>query len=201
MRILVHLSNFLLCEALAALMLPSANGDQVTAAVDCSPLIDLQPDIIVVDPHTLQQQLFDRWPEAKFVLIDTGLSEEEIVRFLISFKLFGIITPDTDAVLFRKALEVIHGGQVWIDNGKLKALLNHLESSVKPARSTSISRKEQEIIALVSQGYRNREIAARLFISEQTVKAHISRIFRKFNISSRSQLVPLALQYRLPSQP
>ncbi|HEX9024402.1 MAG TPA: LuxR C-terminal-related transcriptional regulator, partial [Geobacteraceae bacterium] len=60
----------------------------------------------------------------------------------------------------------------------------------------TISKKEREIIVLISQGLRNREIADKLCISEQTVKAHLSRIFRKTNVTSRSQLVPLALKFR-----
>ncbi|HTG81353.1 MAG TPA: LuxR C-terminal-related transcriptional regulator, partial [Geobacteraceae bacterium] len=60
------------------------------------------------------------------------------------------------------------------------------------------SRKEQEIVLLVSQGLRNRDIAARLYISEQTVKTHISSIFKKAKVTRRSQLVPLALKFRVP---
>jgi len=51
---------------------------------------------------------------------------------------------------------------------------------------------------LVSQGLRNREITAKLYISEQTVKTHISSIFKKAHVSRRSQLVPLALKFRIP---
>jgi DNA-binding NarL/FixJ family response regulator len=50
---------------------------------------------------------------------------------------------------------------------------------------------------LISQGLRNRDIAAKLYISEQTVKTHISSIFKKAHVSRRSQLAPLALTLRI----
>jgi DNA-binding CsgD family transcriptional regulator len=56
---------------------------------------------------------------------------------------------------------------------------------------------EKEIASLICQGYRNKEIAQRLNISEQTVKAHLNRIFRKFNVSNRSQLITLAMNNRI----
>jgi DNA-binding CsgD family transcriptional regulator len=70
-----------------------------------------------------------------------------------------------------------------------------VESIARNQRHETISKKEREIIVLISQGLRNREIAEKLSISEQTVKAHLSRIFRKTNVTSRSQLVPLALKF------
>ena len=108
----------------------------------------------------------------------------------------GIISTETDTPLFLKALSVIHAGQVWIDNSKLKALLSYAESASSSKNIDKISPKEQEVIILVSQGFKNREIADRLNISEQTVKVHISNIFRKANVTNRAQLVPLAMQFR-----
>jgi DNA-binding CsgD family transcriptional regulator len=53
----------------------------------------------------------------------------------------------------------------------------------------NLSPKEREIAHLVCQGLTNKEIAVKLSLSEQTVKAHLNRVFKKFNISNRSQLV------------
>jgi len=69
-------------------------------------------------------------------------------------------------------------------------MLHNRPSTLTANSSESLSRKEREIVLLVAEGQRNREIAGRLCISEQTVKAHLSRIFKKANVSNRSQLVP-----------
>ncbi|MBT1071660.1 helix-turn-helix domain-containing protein [Pelotalea chapellei] len=119
-----------------------------------------------------------------------------MIKVLLSYKLQGIIATDTDTQLFFKALSVIHAGQIWIDNSKLKALLGYAESASFSQNLDKISPKEKEVVILVSQGFKNREIAHKLHISEQTVKVHISNILRKAQASNRSQLVPLAMQLR-----
>lgn len=155
-----------------------------------------EPDMVLVDQASLKQGIFERWPDSKVILLDTGLSESEIITILLTYRLRGVIDHNTDTQLFIKALTVIHSGQVWIDNRTLKALLGHSETFSQTRNLERISPKEQEVIILVSQGCRNREIASKLNISEQTVKVHISNIFRKANVTTRSQLVPLAMQFR-----
>ncbi len=62
-----------------------------------------------------------------------------------------------------------------------------------------VSRRESEIVSLVCQGFRNKEIAAKLFIAEDTVKSHLSHIYDKFGVSDRMHLVLYAIESGLPS--
>ncbi len=195
-RILINLTSLLLCEAVQLLLQNHQNETRLQIAVGNSVDEKFSPDTILVDANTLTSTTLSRWPDAKILLLDTGLEEERIINLLINHRIDGVIAVDTDADLFRKAIYAVGSGQVWIDNGKLKALLAHVESIARNQRHDTISKKEKEIIVLISQGMRNREIADKLCISEQTVKAHLSRIFRKTNVTSRSQLVPLALKFR-----
>ena len=57
-----------------------------------------------------------------------------------------------------------------------------------PDQMTGLSEREREVAALAAEGLRNKEIAQRLFISEETVKSHIRSIFNKTNIDRRSKL-------------
>lgn len=198
MNILINLSSLVLGSSLAEMLTRNPDGFTTFVTLDAESVTDFNPGLILVDASTLKAELFTHWPEAKVILMDTGLAENEIISILLSHKLDGVIATDTDIPLFFKALSVIHDGQVWIDNGKLKALLNYAESAARAKNIEKISRKEQEIIILVSQGFKNKEIAEKLHISEQTVKAHISHIFRKVKVTNRSQLVPLAMKFRLP---
>ncbi|TWJ32809.1 helix-turn-helix transcriptional regulator [Geobacter argillaceus] len=193
--ILINLTNHLLCQAVHQLLhnYPDEFRAQIAAADTAND--DFNPDTILVDAITLARNPLARWPKANILLIDTGIEEERIINLLLTHRIDGVIAVDTDTDLFRKALFAVGSGQVWIDNGKLKALLSHVESIARNQRHETISKKEREIIVLISQGLRNREIAEKLSISEQTVKAHLSRIFRKTNVTSRSQLVPLALKF------
>jgi len=195
-RILINLTSLLLSEAVQLLLQNHQDEPRLQIAVRNNADEKFIPDTILVDAITLAKNPLARWPEAKILLLDTGLEEERIINLLLNHRIDGVIAVDTDADLFRKAIYAVGSGQVWIDNGKLKALLAHMESIARNQRHDTISKKEREIIILISQGLRNREIAEKLCISEQTVKAHLSRIFRKTNVTSRSQLVPLAQKYR-----
>ena len=197
MNILIHLGSYLLCEALGRLLDNESEGYQVFAANSAGKIGSFIPDKILVDACTIGQCMPIRWPDAKIILIDTGLEEEVIINLLLSYRLDGVIKTDTDLPLFKKALNSIDAGQVWIDNSRIKALLNHAESLVNTQPDKNLSKKEREIIILISQGRKNREIADSLCISEQTVKSHIGRIFRKTNVNTRSQLVPFALKLKL----
>jgi DNA-binding NarL/FixJ family response regulator len=64
-------------------------------------------------------------------------------------------------------------------------------------RSRILSQREREILQSVGLGYNNGEIAARLYISENTVKAHLSRIFQKLMVADRTQAVIVGLQQGL----
>ena len=199
MNILINLGSFLLCEALGRLLDNELEGHRVLATNLADKTDGFLPDKIIVDAGTISQGMAIRWPDAKIILIDTGLEEEVIINLLLSYQLDGVIKTDTDLSLFKKALNAIDAGQVWVDNCRIRALLKHAESLVNAQPDNNLSKKEREIIILISQGRKNREIADTLCISEQTVKSHVSRIFRKTNVNTRSQLVPLALKLRLPN--
>jgi DNA-binding NarL/FixJ family response regulator len=198
MNVLINLSNLLLCESLGGLLKREKGEYKVFTSNKADEVDRFIPDKIIVDSHTLKPKLAERWPYAKIVLLDTGLNEEEIITLILNFRLDGIIKTNCNVNMFKKALKAIDEGQIWIDNSRIKTLLKHAESLAASPPESNLSKKEKEIIMLVAQGQKNREIAGALSISEQTVKSHISRIFRKKNISCRSQLVPLAMKLKLP---
>ena len=199
MKILIRLGSLLLSTALRELLNRKEENCDLTAFNEEAQFLESPPDGIVVDAQTLAGAVsVSQWPDAKLILLDTGLPEDEIVDLLCTFKIDGVISTDTDSELFKKALTVVCTGQAWIDNGTVRALLHRIEATTKVSVKDSLSNKEQAIILHISQGMTNREIAEKLYISEQTVKAHLSRIFRKCNVKNRAQLVPLAMMFRQP---
>jgi len=192
-RILINLGSFLLAKALQGII----GVDPAFEAFVSTDIISSEPHYIIVDVHALLKNPQTRWPDAKMILIDTGLPEDELITLLLHYKFHGVISADTTPEMFSKALHTINNGQIWIDNDKIKALLHHQPSDLKAARHSNLSKKEQDIVSFIAQGLKNREIAQRLCISEQTVKTHISRIFKKVNVANRAQLVPLALKLRI----
>jgi DNA-binding NarL/FixJ family response regulator len=150
------------------------------------------PEIILTDFFSLNSEILSNYPKAKVVLVDTGIKPNLLLRAMVQHKLSGIIALYTDLELFKKALKVIKKGEIWIDNKYLKQLVNNLEN-LKEKR-LPLTPKEKEIISLVCKGLSNKQIADKLNISEQTVKAHLNRIFRKLNVQSRTQLVSIFLE-------
>ncbi len=152
--------------------------------------------MLLVDSTTLRQDLLARYPDAKVLLIDTGMEPEQLCATLLSYRIHGVLSPDTELHLFKKALTAISEGQVWIDNRTVKALLHDAGNISQKGKISHITSREQEIIECICQGLSNKEIAKTLSLSEHTVKAHLSTIFKKFNVTSRSKLVSLAMSSR-----
>jgi LuxR family transcriptional regulator, positive regulator of biofilm formation len=201
MNILIKLGNFLLGTALQELLARQPEGYRAYVATDSRERLDFRPDFIVVDCYTLRREEPLPQPDAKIILIDCGLSEEEIATLLIAHKIDGVLATTTDVQLFKKALQAINEGQIWIDNRKIKALVHNVDWTKTSNMDDGFSKRERDIIILISQGLMNREIATRLSISEQTVKTHIGHAFRKANVSRRSQLVPFAMKFLVPNTP
>lgn len=195
MTIFVCLSNTLLSEALEELMRREPAAWQTVSCNEATIPPCLNPQLVLIDSANLNQDLFSKWPEAKFILLDTGIPLEDLIRMLCIYRLDGIISKDTDFRLFKRAVQVIMDGQIWIDNVKLKALLRSKFTMSGESIVKRLTDREKQIMDEIVQGCRNREIADKLCICEQTVKSHINRIFNKLGIKSRSQLVSLFVKF------
>jgi len=190
MKILFFLGNKLLSEGLKKLLVDSGckyNIDILTPKEIHSNL-RLEPEVILTDYFSLSKLPKDCFESHKIVVIDSGLEKETIVSLFITDKIRGIISTDSNVDMLLKAIKVINNGEVWIDNPTMKSLLDRsITRKIKYA--TKLTERETALLKLVKEGYRNKEIANALSISEQTVKSHLNRIFRKMNVSGRTELV------------
>jgi DNA-binding NarL/FixJ family response regulator len=191
MTILIDLGNQLMAEAIYQLLItngydgvvcgrPSANG--------------FTPSVLLVDTKTLSHGLLAQYPDAKVLLIDTGMETEKLCATLRSYRIHGVLSPRTELQLLKKALKAVTQGEVWIDNELVKASFRDTGAISRPGKINGITNREQEIIACICRGLSNKEIAQRLTLSEHTVKSHLNRIFSKFHIKSRSKLITLAME-------
>jgi len=190
--ILVAIGNRVLCESLCHFLKSRQPMD--IYSINNIQKIYTPPDLVLFDSSKLLETLQPRYPNAKFILIDTGLKEQEITYLLNFNKIAGVIPPDANIELFIKALNVVHSGQLWIGDKHLKSLLDHNGSMTANGNIKSLSYQDMEIVKFIVQGLKNKEIAEHLCLSEHTIKAHISRILKKLNISRRIQLASLFLE-------
>jgi len=198
MKVLVVMRNLLFSEALCMALNSGVNNYQAQSCQLYPPSESFEPDVILVDHECLHHNNLQSGPEGKVLLIDTGLHEEEIIHLMRAHKLYGVLSLGSDLQQLKKAIAVINGGQIWIDNERLKVLLHGIDNAKPGTPVEKLSNKESQIVELVVEGFKNREIASRLFLSEQTIKSHLGRIFRKMQVRNRSQLVSMIFKKRTP---
>ncbi|NVN92759.1 MAG: response regulator transcription factor [Desulfuromonadales bacterium] len=196
MKIAINLGSSLLETALREQLQQEQEISQVVVVNPAFGVDACEPDFLITDVHTIKQKRPACLSRVKTILLDYGLSEDTIASVIIGNKIDGIMTTDADMPLLLKAFQAINKGQIWIDNCKIKALVNFADNTKDAVISECLSNKEREIVITISQGLTNKEIAAQLFISEQTVKTHINSIFKKLNVTRRTQLVPLGIKLR-----
>ena len=154
-------------------------------------------EIARINPHIvlLEFTMFQNLPEIptdskiKILLIidrKTYTVSEKSVGQLISKGVVGILPPGADPDLLKKAIRAIHSGELWLDRKTMSNILSKGNSS--PMNEMKLTKSEKKVVALICQGLRNKEVALKLGISEQTVKSHCNRIYKKVGITDRLQL-------------
>lgn len=191
-RIVIGCHSYLLGEGIKKL-LKDDEGVEIIGifdeGADIEEILKLEPDLALVD-----HKIFRTFPEAslnnrvKFLLIGdsswTAESERKIPDLILK-GVYGILSSDAGSVILKEAIRVAHSGELWLDRKIIKNILcriNHEEKSI------DLTKREREIVSLICLGYRNKEIAQKLDISEQTVKSHCNRIYKKVGVTDRLQL-------------
>ncbi len=190
MHIAVHLSNYLMSKAIYELLVD--NGYQNVTLGGDTQASQETASVLLVDSGTLYQCFPDQNPRTKFLLVDTGIGPERIIAALLTYKIHGVVSMRTGLDLFKKALKVVSEGQLWIDDQAVKAFLDDVGINSRTGRIIGLTGREREIVAHISRGLSNKEIAQILSLKECTVKSHVKSILRKFKIPRRSRLITLA---------
>lgn len=170
--------------------------DTLRADTMCTPerLENSNPDVILVDFTTLYNA-FSNIDTNKygFILLDTNCGTDILVSAILTKNLKGVLLCDATPELLKKCIRVVANGEVWIDKTTVKNLLFGI-NALKKTKAAALSNREKEIVTLIGQGYRNKEIANKLYISEPTVKTHLQHIFQKLDVNNRSQLITFAIK-------
>jgi DNA-binding NarL/FixJ family response regulator len=191
-KILLKLKSRILCEGLQKLISEHLPESDVLKGFDdpgTSP-----PDIIVFDSYKLADEITKNYHEAKFLFIDSGLSDTDLACLLICHGVHGIVSCEQDQSLFIRALKTVNQGEIWLEQKQLQTVLR--EGRILPQKDSAkiMSAQDRKIITLITRGQKNAEIASELCLSEPTIKAHVSRIYKTLNVRNRSHLVTLALE-------
>jgi DNA-binding NarL/FixJ family response regulator len=178
-----------------------------------------QPDIILLDLLLGGESGLEVLPELLLVarqarvLIFTGLDDQDRQAQAIRLGAMGVVLKGMAPQTIIKAIEKVHAGEVWLDRSMMARMLTEMSHPAQAAASKAVkvdphamkiatlTEREREIISLIGDGMKNREIASRLFISEITVRHHLSSIFSKLEVADRLSLAIYAYQFGLAKTP
>jgi DNA-binding NarL/FixJ family response regulator len=205
------------CELLAHELEKSVYGIQVIGAFSSS--LNVDPDLARAADVALISSVLKEGPQSGFTVLRTLHSfknvrcvmllnddSRELVLDAFRWGACGVCGRNDSCEILCKCVRRVHEGQVWANNHQVHYLLTAFESESPRVkgymrRKVPLTRREEEIVSLVTAGKTNRDIAQQLELSEHTIKNHLFRLFRKLGVSSRSQLVAHTLQQRRMAPP
>ena len=181
----------------------AADGDEAVALA-----IQLRPDVVLMDlrmPHCdgveAIRRLRDHDAGIKVLMLTTYSDDRSVIDALRAGAR-GYLTKDSGAEQIREALQRVMNGQAAIDPAVQHHVIEALAAGERaaapaPAFPDGLTQREAGVLALIAEGLSNAEIAARLTVSEATVKSHINHLFAKIGARDRAQAVRYAYQHGL----
>ncbi|MFB7493115.1 response regulator [Streptomyces sp. NPDC056161] len=183
----------------------ATNGEQALAAV-----VAHAPDVVLMDLNMpvmggveATRRIRADHP-ATIVLVLTTFEDDETILAALQAGASGYLTKDAGRAAILQSVRSAAQGQTVLApevQRRLLSLATTRPRTVAPDPAAGLTLREREVLRLIGEGLRNGEIAARLVISEATVKTHINNLFAKADLHSRAEAVRYALSVELPEVP
>ena len=183
------------------------DGKEVLEVLD-----EHQPDILLLDLKmpgldglTALQKLQNSRTKTKVIVLTASEDKNQFVQAM-KFGTCGIVLKQTATDVLIKSIRKVHAGDIWLDSHTTAAVMRKFSSAMESTAlngrdrdrdRSPLSQREREIVVLVAQGYKNKGMAEKMLISEQTVKNHLHNIFDKLGVSDRLELALYAIHNNL----
>ena len=210
-RVLIADDHLVVREGLRAILEAAPDLVLVGEAADGAEAVqlaaELSPHVVLMDLRMPNvdgieaiRQIKARCPEVEIVILTTYDDDEHIVRGLRAGAR-GYLLKDTGRQVLFEAIRAAARGESLLPSAVVDKVVARL-AEPRPVEAERLSGREWEVLGLLAEGAANKEIAARLHITERTVKAHVTSIFNKLGVSSRAEAVAVALRSGLlPAEP
>lgn len=165
--------------------------------------MSLPPDVVVMDIRMpvmdgvqATQQMCQQFPGTK-ILVLTTFNDSHYVAQALQFGAKGYLLKDTPAEELAKAIRSIHQGYTQFGPGIVEKMIAQVQTSQPeqqqpPPGLKELTAREREVLQMIAAGASNKEIASALFLSEGTVRNHISHILTRLNLRDRTQAAIVA---------
>jgi DNA-binding NarL/FixJ family response regulator len=165
----------------------------------------LRPDLMLLDvsmPELTGLEALNRLSAAgegvKVIVFTASINRADMARAL-QLGARGVVLKTAGSAVLFAAIEAVRRGEYWLDRGSVSDLVSLTRGPAKGRHLFGLTDRQLEIVAAVVDGLTNREIGAKLAISDETVKHHLTQIFNKVGVSTRLELALLATSRGLVS--
>ena len=190
-------AGFLVCEA-------GHRAQAVAVAARCRPDVilletagdgDLAPDVI--------PEILEAAGEQARLLLVTSVTDPQSHRDAVKQGARGMVGKDCSVETLLVAIQKVRDGELWLGRRLVATIVAGLDGrdADATARIASLTRREREVVGLISQGMKNKAIAERLAVSEVTVRHHLTAVFSKLDLPDRLSLAVFAFRHHLMTRP
>ncbi|WP_110954030.1 response regulator [Anaerosinus massiliensis] len=172
----------------------------------------LQPDILLLDLNMpilngieVTQRLQTAQIDTKIIMLTIHDDDNYVIEVLKNGAM-GYLLKDVEPEMLIKAIHMVHGGSAFVYPEIAEKLFgaaqcenvgDRAEEIWRERRSERLTAREMDVLRCIAKGFSNQEIAQALFVSEKTVKNHLTNIFRKINVNDRTQALLYALKNKI----
>lgn len=160
---------------------------------------ECKPDVLLLDinmPNLSGIEALEKMYNMGIVpktLVLTIHDEVQYLRRALELGAKGYVLKNSDFNTLYKAIKAVYNNEEFIDQ-KLLPVFNSINTKVSDNNIDDLTKREKEILRLIAKGYINKEIGDHLHISEKTVKNHISNLFKKIDVTDRTQAALYAVK-------
>lgn len=215
-RILIADDHLLLRQGIRNFLSMEPDFEIIGEAVDGEDAItqtqSLRPDVLLLDINMpkvngieVAGRLKDLCPEVRILAL-TIHDDENYMMNMIQNGAAGYLLKDVEPSMMTQAIRRVHAGESYVEPSLTKKLFRGIttreeQKTAHPqpgmAENDRLSAREIEVLRLIGKGMSNAEIARELYLSEKTVKNHLTNIFRKIQVSDRTQAVLFAIKHKI----
>lgn len=166
----------------------------------------LDPDLVILDIRLPDQtgvdvcrRITERWPDMRVIML-TSYTDDDLIAEAILAGAVGYVLKQVGNEELLRAIEAVRRGEALLDPQVTQRVLQRMRQTERLLDASAfrdLSKREIEVLHLVSQGKSNREIAEALSVSEKTVRNHVSSLLSKLGLNNRIELATYAVKHRI----